>query len=74
MKRSKLDSLTESAAQDYAHQNTATINSRRRVLECEADEVERAITALTAAISHQRRRKNVIAATIKGLASVVAKR
>jgi hypothetical protein len=70
----KLDTIADSAAQMYAHQHTVTINSRRRVLEFEANEVERAVVALSSALSNQKRRRNQIAATLRGLASVVEKR
>lgn len=66
--------LADSVAQDWAHQHTVTINSRRRVLEFEANEVDRAIVALGAALSDQKRRKTTIEATLRGLTAVVAKR
>lgn len=73
-KKVKLDAIAESAAQMYAHQHTVTVNSRRRVLEFEANEVERAIVALSASLSNQKRRRNQIVAMLRGLASVVEKR
>lgn len=73
-KRTPLDAIANSAAQSFAHQHTVTINSKRRVLEFEANEVDRAIIALTAALANQRRRKNIIAATLRGLESIVGKR
>ena len=73
-KKSSLDVLAESVAQNYAHQHSVTINSRRRVLEFEMNETERAIVALSSALSNQRRRRNVVSASLKGLASVIEKR
>ena len=70
----KLDVLAESVAQDYAHQHTTTINSRRRVLEFEGSEVDGAITALTAALANKRNRRREIDAALRGLAIVVGKR
>lgn len=71
---SKFDRLTASVAQDYAHQHTVTINSRRRVLEFEVAEVERSIVALTATLADQRERRARIEAMLRGLATVVEKR
>lgn len=74
MKKASKRELSESVAQDYAHQHTLTINSRRRVLEFEQNEVDRAIVMLQASLSNQRRRKSTIEATLRGLATVVGKR
>ncbi|MES2360066.1 MAG: hypothetical protein V4529_17125 [Gemmatimonadota bacterium] len=66
--------LADSVAQDWAHQHTVTINSKRRVLEFEASEVEGAIAALSTDLANQRRKKATLEAMIRGLTSVVAKR
>lgn len=70
----KLDALAASIAQDYTHQHTATIQSRRRVLECIGEETDRTIVALSAQIAHQRRRRKMVDAKLAGLASITAKR
>jgi hypothetical protein len=74
MKKSKYDSLAESVAQNYAHQHTVTINSRRRVLEFEGEETDRAIIALSSSLAHKRNQRKRIDAALRGLASVVEKR
>jgi hypothetical protein len=71
---SKFDRLSESVAQDWAHANTAVINSRRRVLQFEAEEVDKSIVALAAATAAARERRARIDATLAGLATVVGKR
>ena len=73
-KQNKFDAITELTAHSYAHQHTVTVNSRRRVLEFEGHETDRAIVALSAALANQKRRRKVIDATLKGLAQVVGKR
>jgi hypothetical protein len=70
----RFDALAASVAQDYAHQHTTTINSRRRVLEFEGTEVDGAIVALSAALADKKNRRQVIDATLRGLALVVGKR
>ena len=71
---SKLDHLTASIARDFAHHHTVTINSRVRVLQFEAVEVDRAIVALSSALANQKERRARIEATLAGLNVVVAKR
>ena len=71
---SPLEALTTSTAQSFAHQNSVAIHSRRRVLEFEESEVDRAIAMLSAELSNQRRRKGVIGATLRGLTSVIERR
>jgi hypothetical protein len=71
---SKLDNLAASVAQDWAHQNSAVVNSRRRVLQFEASEVDASIVALVAALTNARERRAKIEATLTGLAAVIAKR
>lgn len=73
-KPGKMDRLAAMAAQDFAHQHTVTINSRRRVLQFEATEVDRAIVAMSAALANQRARRARIEAVLVGLTSVVEKR
>jgi chromosome segregation ATPase len=73
-KQTRTEAIAASTAHDYAHQHTTTINSRRRVLEFEGGEVERAIVALTAALADNRRRLAHIDAELRGLATVVGKR
>lgn len=73
-KKTKFDALEESTAAMFAHQHTVTVNSRRRVLQFEGSEVDRAIVALSASLATRRRRRREIDAELRGLASVVAKR
>lgn len=73
-KPSKLDHLATSVAQDWAHANSYTINSRRRVLQFEADETDKSIVALGAALANMKDRRAKIEATLRGLAVVIEKR
>jgi predicted nucleic acid-binding Zn-ribbon protein len=63
-----------SAMDEYRHANTTVINSRRRVLEFEAEEVEKSIFALSASLGTMRERRAKISAQLAGLEAVVAKR
>lgn len=71
---SKLDNLSVSVAQDWAHQNSIVINSRRRVLQFEAEEMDKSIVALTAALANAKERRAKLEAMLNGLAAVLAKR
>lgn len=71
---SSLEALTTSTENTFAHQHTVTVNSRRRVLEFEGSEIDRAVVALTASLANRRRQRREIDAQLRGLASVVAKR
>lgn len=73
-KPTPLEALTTSAAQSYAHVHSATINSRRRVLEFEGSETDQAIIALSAALANKRNRRKEIDAELRGLEAVVSKR
>jgi len=66
--------LVNSTAQDCAHQNSYTINSRRRVLQFEADEKQISIIQLTAALNRAKADLARLEASIEGLDSVVARR
>lgn len=70
----KLDALTTSIAQDYAHLHSATIQSQRRIQQCALDETERAIVALAAELSRQKARRQRLTAVIAGLTAVIGKR
>lgn len=71
---SRLDALATFVAQGYTDQHTATINSRRRILEFEGSEVDRGIAALTSALVSRRNRRREIDAELRGLADVVSRR
>ncbi|MCR4300856.1 MAG: hypothetical protein NUV51_04535 [Sulfuricaulis sp.] len=71
---SRLDALTATVAQDWAHANTATINARQRVLQFEAEELDKSIVALAGAQANARERRAKIEAMLAGLAAVVEKR
>lgn len=71
---STTDQLTASIAQDFAHQNSYTINSRKRVLEFEAEEIEKAIVAMTGSLASIRARQAKVRAMLRGLEAIIAKR
>ena len=68
------DELAKRIECEWAHQNTVVIASRQRVLQFEAEEVDKAIAALQGALVNMRDRRTVIDATLRGLAAVVARR
>lgn len=70
----KLEELAKAVEQDYAHQNTIVINGRRRVLQCEAEEADKSIVAMTAAMANLKERRAKLQAMIAGLGAIVAKR
>jgi len=75
MKRpTKYDVLANSIAQVYAHANTSVIASKRRVLEFEAEEVDKSIVALTATLTDAKERRNKLWAQITGLSAVINRR
>lgn len=74
MKKNALDRIAASVAQDYAHQNTAVIASRRRVLQFEIEEAEKSIVALQASLANVKERRAKLAAMIVGLSDVIGKR
>ena len=71
---SKHDHLAASIAQDWAHQNSVVIHSRVRVLRFEAEEVDKSIVALAAALANAKERRAKLEAMLNGLASVIEKR
>jgi len=71
---SKLDQLTLSVAQDYAHEASDDITRRRVVLACEANTVDHEVFTLVSRLADARDRRAKIEATLKGLAVVVGKR
>ena len=71
---SKQDELAARVEREWAHQNSAVIASRQRVLQFEAEETDKSIAALTAAVINLKERRRVIDATLQGLATVVARR
>ena len=73
-KPTKLEALTESVAQDYAHQNSQIIHSRKRVLEFEAEEADKSIIATAGALAAVRERRAKIQALLVGLENVIRKR
>lgn len=73
-KPTRLEALSLSVAQNWAHANSATINSHRRVLQCEAEEADKSIVALTAAATNLRTRRQQIDAILAGLSTVMDKR
>ena len=69
-----LERLAESAAQDFAHANSAVIASRRRVLQFEAEEADKSIVALQATLATMKERRAKLTAIIAGLSLVIGKR
>jgi len=66
--------LVDSTMRTYAHQNTIVIDSRRRVVQCEYDETERAVTQLSAAVASAKARLKTLEAQLAGIDAMVAKR
>ena len=74
VRRTTLTALTEEVARDWAHQNSAVIHSKVRVLRCEADETDKSIVALQGALQAAKDRRKKVEATLAGLAVVLEKR
>lgn len=73
-KPSKLDALAEATRQDYSHASSAVVGSRRTVLTCEAEEIDKAIIGLQAALARARERRARVQAIIVGLGIVLERR
>lgn len=70
----KRDALVVATVQEWTHQDTPSVDSRRRVLQVEANEVEGAIVRLSAALQGARERLARLEAAIEGLSTVIGKR
>lgn len=73
-KPTKHERIADIAAKALAHANSYTINSKIRVLQFEAEELDASVIAMSAALVRIKERRAVVAATIEGFAAVVAKR
>lgn len=73
-KQPKVNPLTVSVAQAFAHQHSATVQRQRRVHEFELQETEGAITVLTSALAGQRQKHRDLRARIEGLTLVIERR
>lgn len=70
----KLEHLAMTTELDWRHQNSVVVQSRIRVLQFEADEMDKSIVALAAALASAKERRAKVDAMIAGLTSVVARR
>jgi hypothetical protein len=73
-RRSAAAELERRTELEHAHLNSAAVASRMRVLQCEAEEAERAEGQLRAALEGARARQRAIGAQLDGLRAVLAKR
>ena len=71
-KMTQLEQVTEAARRQYAHQNSAVVIQKQELLMFEQAQTDRAIINLTAALEAKKNRRNIIGATIAGLAEVLA--
>ena len=68
------EQLSIDIMRDNAHNSSVVITSRQRVLQCEAEEIERGVIGLKAALTRIRERRAVVHAHLRGLAAVMEKR
>ena len=73
-KPSKLDLITTSVMQDYAHASTGDIVRRRCVLACEMNSVDSEIRELSIRVADAKERSKQLEAVMIGLEMVVGKR
>lgn len=70
MKTMKHARLSQSANRQFAHANTAVIQSRLRVLQVEAEEIDKSILAMQSALAMLKARRLNVEAFIAGLDAV----
>jgi hypothetical protein len=73
-KPSKLDQITTSTIQAFAHLSSADATKRNIVLSCEASTVDSDIAELSARLARTRARRAEIEAQIAGLCAVIRAR
>lgn len=71
---SKLDELAIATKQDWSHQNSVVISSKRALLEFEVAQIDAKLIALSGAITAARARRAKLNAMILGLGLVLDKR
>ena len=70
----KLDEITVAMRQQYAHQHSATVVSKRNLLQYEVDQLDAKVIQLRAAIAATQKRANKLNAEILGLGLVLERR
>lgn len=73
-KPSKLEQLTSSIEQDYAHQHSTRIIAKRAILNFTLGQIEGEIIRMSAALSKMKKQKTELTARISGLGKVLEKR
>ena len=73
-KPSKLDAVSTSVAQDYAHRDTGDIIRQRRVIVTQVDMTDAEIAVLAGRLVDARAQRAKLGAMLVGLASVIDKR
>ena len=71
---SKFEEINRCTQHDNMHLHSATILARRRVLLFKAEETEKVIVALKAALTTAQEEKQVLAAEVQGLSMVLESR
>lgn len=69
-----LEMLALETAHQFAHQNSAVVMSKMRMLRCEAEETDKSITALDAALRDKKELRKRVEAQLTALSVVLAKR
>lgn len=73
-KPTKTEELIHAVARDNSFHSSARIESKMRMIECEVEELEREIVALSAAIVNAKKRKAGLEAIEAGLGQILDKR
>jgi hypothetical protein len=74
IRSTQLTAIASAAAKDFAHEHSATVQSRIRLLQFEGEETDKAITQIAAALTAAKDRRAKIDAMLNGLAEVLEKR
>jgi hypothetical protein len=71
-KPTRLEQIAEATHRHYSHQNSVVVHNQQELLLFEQAQVEASLAALVAALQSKKDRRDVIGATLAGLAEVLA--
>ena len=71
-KPSRLEQVADTTKRHFSHQNSAVIHAKQELLMFENAQIETSIAHLQAALEAKKDRRNVIGATLAGLAEVLS--
>ena len=73
-KPTRFEQIAEAARRHYVHQNSVVVHNQQELLLFEQAQIEASLSALLAALQSKKDRRDVIGATLAGLAEVLSAR